>query len=119
MTKRESRIKTLMRRIGPMRTMLLVGLIDTMPQRDPDPDFWFTPDHSAIQKVMKVKQPVYWALLGGIMQRGLVTKRHTDQHGHQYQIQFEAIEHYCRLSKLESIVIAWRALLSLRARKNA
>jgi hypothetical protein len=119
MTKRERHIKVLMRRIGPMRTMLLVGFIDTLPDRPHDAEGYFVPDHSRIQKVMKVKQPVYWTLLRGLMERGLVTKRVTEQWGRQYRIEFAAIEAYCRLAWVEVLAISFRALLGLKARKTA
>jgi hypothetical protein len=119
MTKRDKRIKILARRIGGMRTLLLVGFIDSLPHRNPDADLYFVPDHSYIQKVMKIRQPVYWALLKGLMDRGLVTMRKTEQYGRQYRVEFEAIEAYCRLSWLESVMVAWRALFGMKARKNA
>ena len=119
MTKRERKIQTLVRRIGPMRTMLLVGLIDTLPDRKHDAEGFFIPDHSLLQRVMKVKQPIYWHLLGGLIERGLVTKRFTEQHGKQYKVEFEAIEKYTAMAWAEAILIAFRAAFGIKRRRNA
>jgi hypothetical protein len=97
--------------------MLLVGFIDSLPYREHDLEGWFAPDHAYIQKTMKVKQPVYWQLLGGLLQRGLLAKRNTDQRGHQYRIEFACIEAYCRLSWVDSLIREVRRGLGLKARR--
>lgn len=113
-SKREKRIQTLIRRLGPMRTMLLVGFIDTLPQREHDTEGWFVPDHARIQKVMNVKQPIYWQLLQDVRDRGLIHRRDDDQHGKQYQVDFGAIEVYCRLSWLDVFLKEFRKAFGIR-----
>lgn len=109
-SKRERMTATLVRRIGGMRTMLLIGLIESYPKRQHgDPDGWFKPDHAGLQKTMRIKPPVYWAMLLGLIERGLVS-RAVDERGHNYRIDFGAIEVYCRLAWFQRFVDFWREL---------
>jgi hypothetical protein len=106
LTKRERMISILVRRAGGMRTMLLVGLIESYPRRMYDGSGWFSPNHSELQRKIRVKVPVYWTLLRGLCDRGLVEKRITDQSGHEYRIDFGAIETYCKYGRIE-LFIRW------------
>lgn len=121
MTKREHMISVLVRRVGGMRTMLLVGLINNFPKKMNGADggtehttAWFAPSHGELQRTLQIKTPVYWALMRGLCDRGLVHKRVTEQRGHEYQIDFGAMDIYCRYGRIELILGKIRQSIGLK-----
>lgn len=94
---RKVMIAGLFRKLGSVRTLLLVGLINQYPLLcAPNKGGWFKPHHPVLRRSLRVNEPAYWAALHSLGELGLVSEAKHKEDGKVLQIEFEAINTYLR-----------------------
>jgi hypothetical protein len=102
MTRRELRVKTLMHRIGPIHTLVLVGYINQFPSRYEGDGEWFNPAHGEIIRELHMKEPVYWQAVKWLENKGLIHRQL--KAARKVRVDFLAIEKATKWARLELFI---------------
>ncbi len=76
----------------PMQALVMIGLYNQFPLRYKMADgFYFRPDEPQLVKSMRIKLPVYYHLLRGLLRDGFIERKKSKPWGYEYRIVFDKL----------------------------
>ncbi len=84
----------LLREMPPVQALVMMQLYRQFPKRwRRDHGMFFRPDEAAIMRAMHLRPPMFYALLGRLIDGGYLEKR-LERQGMEYRIRFERLERF-------------------------
>ncbi|MDD5303529.1 MAG: hypothetical protein PHS14_10525 [Elusimicrobia bacterium] len=87
----------LLSEMPPVQALVMMQLYFQLPQRwdrSGKHGMFFFPDEAAIRRTMRLKAPVYYAMVRRLVDGGYIERRHVPHRGMEYRICFARLERF-------------------------